>query len=110
MRHGIPERLARPFRDQPARIGWVLIAVGVIDVVLRDGFGVELIARDTHWLSDVPILVLGVALVLYGRLRRPRAGGASWLLLLLLSLAMRPAAEAPLPAHPARESSPVASS
>lgn len=80
------ERLVRPFREQPVRMGLVLITVGVIDVVLREGFGIEPLARDTNWLSDAPILLLGAGLVLYGRLRRAPPRGALLLLLLLSRL------------------------
>lgn len=80
------ERIARPIREQPVRMGLVLISVGLIDVVLRDGFGFELVARDSNWLSDVPILILGAGLVLYGRLRRPPVSGALALVLLLSGL------------------------
>lgn len=80
------QRIAQPFREQPVRMGLVLIAVGMIDVVLRDGFGFEPIARNSNWLSDVPILILGAGLVLYGRLRRRPGSGALSLLLLLFLL------------------------
>jgi hypothetical protein len=75
MRRTVRDRFLRPFREQPVQMGLILIAVGLIDLVLVRGLGFGLLVADPSWLSHAPVLLLGAALVLYGRLRRPPAGG-----------------------------------
>jgi len=82
----VRERIAEPFREQPVRMGLVLIGGGMIGVVLRQVFGFELFHLSNGWISDLSLVLVGSGVLLYAWLRRPPAGGALSLLLLLSGL------------------------